>query len=60
MHNSSTTFKLYIDLEWLYQNQEEQNDVYRQKYDELELEFKNILSRQLLTSNLNNESFISI
>jgi heat shock 70kDa protein 1/2/6/8 len=47
-------------LEWLYQNQEEQNDVYRQKYDELELEFKNILSRQLLTSNLNNESFISI
>jgi heat shock 70kDa protein 1/2/6/8 len=47
-------------LEWLYQNQEEENDVYRQKYDELELEFKNILSRQLLSSNLVAESFISI
>jgi heat shock 70kDa protein 1/2/6/8 len=37
-------------LEWLYDNQEENNDLYRQKYDELELEFKNILSKQLLYS----------
>ena len=35
-------------LEWLYENQEENNDIYRQKYDELELEFKNILSKQML------------
>ena len=35
-------------LEWLYENQDEDNDVYRKKYDELELEFKNILSKQII------------
>ena len=35
-------------LEWLYENQDEENDVYRKKYDELELEFRNILSKQII------------
>ena len=35
-------------LEWLYENQDEVNDVYRKKYDELELEFRNILSKKIV------------
>ena len=35
-------------LEWLYENQDEDNDVYRKKYDELELEFRNILSKKIV------------
>ena len=34
-------------LEWLYENQDEDNDLYRKKYDELELEFRNILSKKI-------------
>ena len=45
-------------LKWLYNNQEEDNDIYRQKYDDLELEFKNILSKKLLYSNSSHDIVI--
>jgi len=45
-------------LKWLYNNQEEDNDIYRQKYDDLELEFKNILSKKLLYSNSSQDIVI--
>ena len=50
--------KSEITLKWLYENQEEENDIYRKKYDDLELEFKNILSKQLLYSNSSQDIVI--